>query len=126
MTDLVVDRLKEVVVLDDYFYKNLEDFFKYIVSSTMPGSPMVVFWSEGVVLTFMPIEPVTDLLVKEMVENRRTYWSFLRYALMPKYREYYEYESSRITIVYEGSPVISSVCRQLKGGENDGRKRKNK
>jgi len=50
------------------------------------GKPSGVYWAEGVAFLYFPLTASTDTAAKELIDHRRVYWTFVGYALMPKYQ----------------------------------------
>jgi hypothetical protein len=81
------------------------------------GESLILKWAEGVVFSYSPIAPSTDLLLDEYVKGR-VYWSDVVYAIMPEYKQSLRVGSLDIPIIdVSPNPLLSEAARWMKKQE---------
>jgi hypothetical protein len=106
---------KEIVVMEKTYFNTPEDIARF--TSVIAGGKLAgLYWVEGVVFLYFPLPASTTAVAKELLENRKVYWTFVGYALMPKYAQIIETKEKMIVPVVDIStdPVLRSVAQWLK------------
>jgi hypothetical protein len=106
---------KEIIVMEKTYFNTPEDIARF--TSVIAGGKLAgLYWVEGVVFLYFPLPASTTAVAKELLENRKVYWTFVGYALMPKYAQTIETKEKMIVPVVDISsdPVLRSVARWLK------------
>ena len=106
---------KEIIVMEKTYFNTPEDIARF--TSIIAGGKLAgLYWVEGVVFLYFPLPASTTAVAKELLENRKVYWTFVGYALMPKYAQTIETKEKMIVPVVDISsdPVLRSVARWLK------------
>jgi len=69
-----------------------------------------------VVFLYFPLPASTETTAKELIENKRVYWTFVGYSLMPKYQATIETKEKIIVPVIDMSsnPMFKRVAGWLK------------
>jgi len=69
-----------------------------------------------VVFLYFPLPASTTVVAKELLENSKVYWSFVGYALMPKYAPIIETKEKMIVPVVDitSDPILRKVAQWLK------------
>jgi hypothetical protein len=80
------------------------------------GKTAGLYWAEGVVFLYFPIPASTETIAKALIEQKRVYWSFVGYSLMPKYQTIIETREKMIVPVVDMSSnaLIKKVAAWLK------------
>lgn len=106
---------KEIVVMEKTFFNTPEDIARF--TSVIAGGKLAgLYWVEGVVFLYFPLPASTTAVARELLENRKVYWTFVGYALMPKYMPIIETKEKMIVPVVDISsdPVLKQVAQWLK------------
>jgi hypothetical protein len=106
---------KEIVVMERDFFSTADEIARF-ASIIAGGKTAGLYWAEGVVFLYFPIPASTETLAKELIEHKRVYWSFVGYALMPKYQPIIETREKMIVPVVDMSSntLIRKVAGWLK------------
>jgi len=106
---------KEIVVMEKTFFKSAEDIARF--TSVIAGGKLAgLYWVDGVVFLYFPLPASTAAVAKELLEHRKVFWTFVGYALMPKYLPVIETKEKMIVPVVDISsdPVLAKVAQWLK------------
>jgi hypothetical protein len=106
---------EEIVVMERDFFSTSDEIARF-ASIIAGGKTAGLYWAEGVVFLYFPIPASTETVAKALVEHKRVYWSFVGYALMPKYQPVIETREKMIVPVVDMStnPLIRKVAAWLK------------
>jgi hypothetical protein len=106
---------EEIVVMERDFFASSDEIARF-ASIIAGGKTAGLYWAEGVVFLYFPIPASTETIAKALVEHKRVYWSFIGYALMPKYMPIIETREKMIVPVVDMSsnPLIRKVAAWLK------------
>jgi hypothetical protein len=114
-TAVSYEPFKEIVVMEKTRFGTPEEIARF--TSVIAGGKLAgLYWVEGVVFLYFPLTASTALVTKELLEKRRVYWTFVGYAIMPRYQPVIETKEKMIVPVVEISsdPILKSVARWLK------------
>jgi hypothetical protein len=113
--DIVFDPFKEIVVMERNFFPTPDDIGRF-TSIIAGGKPAGLYWAEGVVFLYFPLPASTETAAKALIENKRVYWTFVGYSLMPKYQPTIETKEKMIVPVIDMSsnPMFKKVASWLK------------
>jgi len=105
----------EIVIMERDFFPTSDDIARF-ASIIAGGKTAGLYWAEGVVFLYFPIPASTETVAKELIQNKRVYWAFVGYALMPKYQPIIETREKMIVPVVDMSsnPLIKKVATWLK------------
>jgi len=106
---------EEIVVMERNFFSNPDDIARFI--SVIAGGKLAgLYWAEGVVFLYFPLPASTEMATKALIENKRVYWTFVGYSLMPKYQQTIETKEKIIVPVIDMSsnPMFRKVTNWLK------------
>ena len=106
---------KEVVVMERDFFSTPDDVARF-ASIIAGGKTAGLYWAEGVVFLYFPLPASTETAAKALVENKRVYWTFVGYSLMPKYQLTIETKEKIIVPVIDMSanPMLRKAANWLK------------
>lgn len=109
------ESFKEIVVMERNFFLTPDDVARFI-SLIAGGKPAGLYWADGVVFLYFPLPASTETTAKELIENKRVYWTFVGYSLMPKYQATIETKEKIIVPVIDMSsnPMFKRVAGWLK------------
>jgi hypothetical protein len=106
---------QEIVVLERDLFPSSDEIARF-ASIIAGGKTAGLYWADGVVFLYFPIPASTEAIAKALVEHKRVYWSFVGYALMPKYQPIIETREKMIVPVVDMSSntLIKKVAAWLK------------
>ncbi len=106
---------KEIVVMERNYFSTPDDIARFI-SVIAGGKLSGLYWAEGVIFLYFPLPASTEIAAKALIEDKRVYWTFVGYALMPKYQPTIETKEKIIVPVIDVSsnPMFRKVANWLK------------
>ena len=106
---------KEIAVMQRNVFASPDDMARF-ASIISGGKTAGLYWAEGVVFLYFPLPASTEIAAKALIENRRVYWTFVGYALMPKYQPIIETKEKIMVPVIDMSsnPMFRKVAKWLK------------
>lgn len=113
--DIRYEYFKEIVVMQKNFFPSPDDMARF-ASVVAGGKTTGLYWAEGVVFLYFPLPAQTETAAKALVENKRVYWTFVGYALMPEYQSVIETKEKLMIAVINMSsnPMFRKVANWLK------------
>ena len=113
--DVRYEPFKEIVVMQRSLFST-PDFMARFASIIAGGKTAGLYWTEVVVFLYFPLPASTETAAKALVESRRVYWTFVGYALMPKYQPIIETKEKIMVPVVDMSsnPMFRKVANWLK------------
>jgi hypothetical protein len=106
---------KEIVIMEKTRFNSAEEIARF--TSVIAGGKLAgLYWVDGVVFLYFPLTASTTIVAKELLENGKVYWTFVGYALMPKYTQVIETKEKMIVPVVDISsdPILNAVAQWLK------------
>jgi len=113
--DVKYEPFKEIVVMERNFFSTPDDIARF--TSVIAGGKLAgLYWAEGIVFLYFPLPASTETAAKALIENKRVYWTFVGYSLMPKYQPTIETKEKMILPVIDMSsnPMFRKVASWLK------------
>jgi hypothetical protein len=109
------DPFQEIVVMERDLFPTPDEIARF-ASIIAGGKTAGLYWAEGVVFLYFPIPASTEAIAKALIEQKRVYWSFVGYSLMPKYQTIIETREKMIVPVVDMSSnaLIKKVAAWLK------------
>ncbi|MEM3641471.1 MAG: hypothetical protein QXH37_06085 [Candidatus Bathyarchaeia archaeon] len=106
---------KEIVLMERNFFSAPDDIARF-ASIIAGGKTAGLYWAEGVVFLYFPLPASTETAAKALVEDKRVYWTFVGYSLMPKYQPLIETKEKIMVPVIDMSsnPMFKKVANWLK------------
>ena len=106
---------KEIIIMERTQFstpENLARFTAVIAGGKLAG----LYWVEGVVFLYFPLPASTTEVARALIETGRVYWTFVGYALMPKYEPTIETKEKMIVPVIDISSdsILAKVAQWLK------------
>jgi len=106
---------REIVILERTRFSSAEEIARF--TSVLAGGKLAgLYWVDGVVFLYFPLPASTAAVAKALIEDGRVYWTFVGFALMPKYEPTIETKEKMIVPVVNISSdlVLKSVAKWLK------------
>lgn len=106
---------KEIVIMEKTRFNSAEEIARF--TSVIAGGKLAgLYWVDGVVFLYFPLTASTSIVAKELLEQGKVYWTFVGYALMPKYAQVIETKEKMIVPVVDISsdPILHTVAQWLK------------
>lgn len=113
--DVKFEPFREIVVMERNFFSTPDDIARF-ASIIAGGKAAGLYWAEGVVFLYFPLPVTTETAVKALVEEKRVYWTFVGYSLMPKYQSLIETKEKIMVPVIDisSNPMFKKVANWLK------------
>jgi hypothetical protein len=109
---------KEIVIMEKTQFSTPEEIARF--TSVIAGGKLAgLYWVDGVVFLYFPLPASNQTVAKALLESGRVYWTFVGYALMPKYEPTIETKEKMIVPVVNISsdPILKRVAQWLKQQE---------
>ena len=109
---------KEIVIMESTHFTTPEDIARF--TSVIAGGKLAgLYWVDGVVFLYFPLPASNQAIAKALIDSGKVYWTFVGYALMPKYEPTIETKEKMIVPVVDISAdaVLKSVAQWLKEQE---------
>ena len=106
---------QEIVIMEKDFFPTADDMARF-ASIIAGGKTAGLYWAEGVVFLYFPLPASTETTAKALVQDKRVYWTFVGYSLMPKYQTVIETREKIIVPVIDMSSnlLLKRVAGWLK------------
>lgn len=113
--EIKFEPFKEVVIMEQNYFSSLDELARF-TSIIAGGKPFGLYWADGVAFIYFPLPASTETAAKELIENKRVYWTFVGYALMPQYQPIVETREKIIMpiINVSSNPLFRKVALWLK------------
>jgi hypothetical protein len=106
---------KEIVIMEKTRFGSPDEIARF--TSVIAGGKLAgLYWVDGIVFLYFPLSATNTTVAKELLEKRKVYWTYLGYAMMPKYVPVIETKEKMIVPVVDISadPTLKSVAEWLK------------
>jgi len=115
IVDVKFEPFKEIVIMERNLFATPDDIARF-ASIIAGGKAAGLYWAEGVVFLYFPLPATTETAAKALVEEKRVYWTFVGYSLMPKYQPLIETKEKIMVPVIDMSsnPMFRKVANWLK------------
>jgi hypothetical protein len=106
---------KEVAIMECNRFPTPDDLARFASIAT-GGKPTGIYWAGGVAFVYYPVPVATEVAAKSLIEEKRVYWAFVSYALMPEYHPKIETKEKFIVPVIDmsTSPLFQKVTQWLR------------
>lgn len=107
------DPFKEIVIMDYVRFPKVDDLVRF-ANVTAGGKTAGLYWVNGVVFVYYPL-PARDVVATSIVEEKKTFWTFVGFAMMPQYQPTFETREKIIAPIIDmsGSPLFQRVAEWL-------------
>jgi hypothetical protein len=109
---------KEIVIMEKTRFNTADDMARF--TSVIAGGKLAgLYWAEGVVFLYFPLPPSNAAVARMLIESGKVFWTFVGYALMPKYITTIETKEKMIVPVIDISTnhMLNKVAQWLKEQE---------
>ena len=117
MGDIAVrsEPFNEIVIMEHTQFPTIDDLARF-ANIAAGGKTTGVYWANGVTFVYYPLPTTTEIAAKALIEEKRVYWAFVSYALMPEYRPLIETKERIMVPVINmsTSPLFQKVAQWLK------------
>ncbi|MCL5876951.1 MAG: hypothetical protein M1540_03965 [Candidatus Bathyarchaeota archaeon] len=106
---------REIVIMEKTRFGSPEEIARF--TSVIAGGKLAgLYWVDGVVFLYFPLTASNTAVAKELLEKRKVYWTYVGYAMMPRYMQTIETKEKMIVPVVDISadPILKSVAQWLK------------
>jgi hypothetical protein len=106
---------KEIIIMERTHFATPEDMARF--TAVIAGGKLAgLYWVDGVVFLYFPLPASTTAVARALIEAGKVYWTFVGYALMPKYTPTIETKEKMIVPVIDISsdPILMKVAQWLK------------
>ncbi|MDR2719707.1 MAG: hypothetical protein LBC03_02750 [Nitrososphaerota archaeon] len=93
---------QEIVVMEKNHFSSPEELARF--TSIVTGGKLAgLYWVDGVVFLYSPFSTSPAVVAKELLEKHKVYWTYLGYAVMPKFVPVIETKEKMIVPVVDVS-----------------------
>ncbi len=106
---------KEIIIMEMTRFPTVDEMARF--TSVIAGGKLAgLYWAEGVVFLYFPLPPSNAAVARMLVESGKIFWTFVGYALMPKYELTIETREKMIVPVIDisSNPMLKKVAQWLK------------
>jgi hypothetical protein len=106
---------KQIVIMEKTHFTTSEELARF--TSVIAGGKLAgLYWVDGVVFLYFPLPASNQAVARALLESGRVYWTFVGFALMPKYQPTIETKEKMIVPVVDISAdsILKSVEAWLK------------
>jgi hypothetical protein len=106
---------KQIVIMEKTCFTTSEELARF--TSVIAGGKLAgLYWVDGVVFLYFPLPASNQAVARALLESGRVYWTFVGFALMPKYQPTIETKEKMIVPVVDISAdiILKSVAAWLK------------
>jgi len=106
---------REVIIMECTRFNTPDDLARF-ANVAAGGKPTGIYWARGVAFIYFPLPATTDVAVRSVMEEKKLYWAFVSYTLMPKYSPLIETKEKIIVPVIDmsTSPLFSKAAEWLR------------
>jgi hypothetical protein len=112
---VLYEPFSEIVVMEKNHFSSPEELARF--TSVIAGGKLAgLYWADGMVFLYFPLPASTAAVAKELLEKRKVYWTYLGYAVMPKFAPVIETKEKMIVPVVDISSdsILKGVAEWLK------------
>jgi hypothetical protein len=109
------ESFKEVVIMEKTHFKTVDDLARF-ANIAVGGKTTGLYWAKGVVFIYYPLPTSTEVAAKAFIEDKKVYWAFVSYTLMPEYKPIIETKERIMVPVIDmsTSTLFNKVAQWLK------------
>jgi hypothetical protein len=112
--EIICNPPKQLIILECTHYPSVEALARVVGTIISAGESVILKWAEGVVFSYTPVPPSTDMLVDEYVKGK-VYWSDVVFAVMPEYKQTIRVSTLDIPVIdVSPNPALSEIARWMK------------
>lgn len=109
------ESFKEVIIMERTKFKTVDDLARF-ANIAVGGKTTGLYWANGVIFIYYPLPTSTEIAGKALIEEKKVYWAFVSYALMPQYKPIIETKERIMVPVIDMSTsnLFNKVAQWLK------------
>ena len=106
---------KEIAIMEYMRFKTPDELARFL-NVAAGGKPTGVYWANGVMFFYYPMASTSEMATKMLLEEKKVYWAFVGYSLMPEYRTIIETREKIMVPVIDvsSSPLFQKAASWLK------------
>ena len=106
---------KEIIIMEYLKFNSPDDLARFL-NIASGGKPTGLYWTSGIAFFYYPMSTSTEAATKALIEDKKVYWAFVGYALMPEYRLIIETKEKIMVPVINmsPSPLFTKAAKWLK------------
>ena len=106
---------KEIAIMEHTRFPTIDDLARF-ANIAAGGKTTGVYWAKGVAFVYYPLPTTTEIAARALLEEKKVYWAFVSYVLMPEYRPLIETKERIMVPVINmsTSPLFQTVAQWLK------------
>lgn len=106
---------QEIIIMERDYFPSPDEIARF-TSIISGGKTAGLYWAEGVVFLYFPLPASTETSAKELIQNKRVFWTFVGYSFMPKYQPVIETREKIIIPVVDmtSNALLKRVATWLK------------
>ncbi len=115
---ITYEPFKQIVVMEKTKFANAEEIARF--TSVIAGGKLAgLYWVDGVVFLYFPLPATNQAVAKALLDSGKVFWTFVGFALMPKFVPTIETKEKMIVPVVDISAdaILRSVAAWLKEQE---------
>lgn len=117
MADPVIkgESFKEVIIMEKTHFKTVDDLARF-ANIAVGGKTTGLYWADGIIFIYYPLPTSTEVAAKALIEEKKVYWAFVSYTLMPEYKPIIETKERIMVPVIDMSTsnLFNKVAQWLK------------
>jgi len=116
--DISHEPFQKIAIMECTKFPTPDDLARF-ANIAAGGKPTGIYWAEGVAFIYFPVPTTTETATKSLIEEKKVYWAFVSYALMPLYHPLIETKEKIIVPVINmsSSPLFQKVAQWLEKHE---------
>jgi len=113
--NITYEPFREIVIMEYMRFKTPDELARFL-NVAAGGKPTGVYWTGGVTFFYYPMASSTEIATKVLLEEKKVYWAFVGYAIMPEYRQIIETREKIMVPVIDmsSSPLFQKAALWLK------------
>jgi len=106
---------KEIVIMERTKFPTPDDLARF-TNIIAGGKTAGIYWADGVAFIYFPLSINTEAAAKALIEERKIFWAFLSYTLMPDYKPLIETKEKIMVPVINmaSNPLFQKVAEWIK------------
>lgn len=94
---------KEIVIMEYMRFRSPDELARFL-NVAAGGKPTGVYWTNGIAFFYYPFSSSTEMATKALIEEKKVYWAFVGFAIMPEYRTIIETREKIMLPVIDMTP----------------------
>jgi len=106
---------KQVVVMEYMRFKSSDELARFL-NVAAGGKSTGLYWANGVAFFYYPLASSTELATRALIDEKKVFWAFVGFAVMPDYRPIIETKEKIMMPIIDlsSSPLFTKATQWLK------------